>query len=335
MAWVNKLHPEPSVIEKSNYYDFPKERLGEGYLNTSVLNNAKILMTDDNMKPMHIEIPAKNTEFHIIRGSDTLFVNVGESWTYGEALENIGTGAGRFDFKSQLEGCFGPRISEVMGWDLYQFAIPGNCNLYMHVDLERIMKHVATLGYKKVYVAMQMTEPSRELPMPWTQVFLSHPVSNWYDFPKENKIDILDWLAMYDEIFFNHFNNILNSFTACPIEGIMWRNFTKIVSPKRDYNFKFIEPTWITHTAKLVNHEIVPPYILNAISIDSYAKDIGKNLTFTPEWMEGEMEKINAMFDYIGNKSVPGQIYHNNHPSKIGHLVWAHHLIRQAGWKDI
>lgn len=322
----------------TTYYEHPvdKDGLDKPWHESTVLNSTtKILLTDDNLKPSHIALPAKYTEFHMIRGSDTLFLNIGESWAYGEALEGIGTAVGKFSFRSQVEGCFGPRIAEVMGWDLYQFAIPGNCNLYMHLELPRLLNHIATLGYKKVYVAMQMTENAREMPINWTEPFQSHPIKDWYDYPKTNKIDFLDWLAMYDEIFFQSFHDALNSFTACPIEGIMWRNFTKTHSKKRDYNFKFIEPTWITYTASLVNIDFDPPHIMNTIEFDTYRKNVGKMLNVDMDMMEKEMDKVSFLFDYIGRKKCEGLIYHNNHPSRIGHLVWAHHLIRQAGWKNI
>jgi hypothetical protein len=341
------MHPEPNIIEKSNYYEVDPSknrsaRNTEWKFGHNSLTASKILMTDDNMKPMMIEHPAQNTEFHIIRGSDTLYVNVGESWTYGEILfhpyetkRQIITGSGQYHLDIQLQYCFGTRIAEATGWDYYQFAIPGNCNLYMHTDLERILKHVATLGYKKVYVSMQLTDPSRELNISNTKLFKSHPINDWFHYPVDNKIHIVDWLAMYDEIFFNHYNKILNSFTACPIEGIMWRNFTKFVSNKRDYNFKFIETNWVTHTAKLVNHDNVTTHMIMAYVFDDYKHKVGKNLIIPLEWMENEVEAIHRMHDYIGMKSVPGQIYHNNHPTYLGHLVWAHHLMRQAGWKDI
>jgi hypothetical protein len=340
-------HPEPEIIEKSNYYELKPWKYGSGsstewkFIETS-LTAKKVLMTDDNMKPVMIEHKAENTEFHLIRGSDTLFVNVGESWTYGEMLwspydseKKIMTGKNTYWFDLQFRHCFGSRIAETTGWDYYQFAIPGNCNLYMHIDLERIMKHVATLGYKKVYVSMQLTDPSRELNITGTKLFASHPINDWYRYPIDNKIHIVDWLAMYDEIFFEHYNRILNSFTACPIEGIMWRNFTKFVSNKRDYNFKFIDPNFVTYTAKLLNYGNVTAHMIMAYVFDEYARTVGKNLIIPLEWMENEVEAIHRLHDYIGGNGLPGQIYHNNHPTYLGHLVWAHHLMRQAGWKDI
>ena len=345
----NGRNPEPDIIEKSIYYVADPSLHGSTnesswQLGQSSLTALKVLMTDDNLKPIMIEHPAQNTEFHVIRGSDTLYVNVGESWTYGEILccptdqgrhRQIMTGSGKYYLNIQLQHCFGSRIAEATGWDYYQFAIPGNCNLYMHLDLERILKHVATLGYKKVYVSMQLTDPSRELNISDTKLFKSHPINDWFTYPIDNKIHIVDWLAMYDEIFFDHYSKILNSFTACPIEGIMWRNFTKFVSNKRDYNFKFIESNFVTHTAKLVNYTDVDVHMIMAYVFDDYANKVGKNLIIPVEWMAAEVEKIHRMYDYIGGKSVPGQIYHNNHPTYLGHLVWAHHLMRQAGWKDI
>lgn len=332
-------HPEPEFITNQVYREIPKEQWPRTWENSVMNNVQKFLMTDDNMKPMHIEIPAQNTEFQFIRGSDTLLIVVGESWTYGETFPGIGTGAGKFNLHQQLEGCMGPRMAEVTGWDLYQFAIPGNCNLYMHMELERILNHVATLGYKQVKVVLQMTENSREFPIRWTKHAKNHKINEWLTVGKDTKIDLYDWLAMYDETFFESFHNILSNFKACPIEGVLWRNFTNPVSKKRDYNFKFIEPTMITYTAKLVNHEHTPPIIMNPSQYDDFLRNIGPKIEVPGgivEFLDSQMNVIEKMFDYIhGNKDVINLIYHNNHPTKIGHLVWAHHIIRQAGWKDI
>lgn len=312
--------------------DSPIDTLQE----TTILNNTlKILLNDENIKPVHIANPALYTEFHIQRGSDTLLLNIGESWTYGEALEGIGTGANRFNFRSQLEGCFGVRICEVTGWDLYQFAIPGNSNLYMHLELPRLLNHVSTLGYKKVYLSMQLTENARELPIFHTELFKNSILKPWHDFPKNQSIDVLDWLAMYEEILFDNLDKAVRGFSACPIEAILWRNFTKLSTSKRDYSFKIIEPTWVQYTASLVNLEFDPPCMMNTIEFDAYKNKHGKNLNMSMEFIEDQMNKVENMFEYIGRKLLPGLVYHSNHPSKFGHLVWAHHLIRQAGWKDI
>jgi hypothetical protein len=323
----------------AQYYEYPlgtdKSQL-EKLSETTILHNTiRILMNDENIKPIHIANPALHTEFHIQRGSDTLFLNIGESWAYGEALEGIGTGANKFNFRSQIEGCFGPRVAEVLGCDLYQFAIPGNSNLYMHLELPRLLNHISTLGYKKIYLAMQLTENSRELPIAHTDLVKKSFLGPWHDFPKSNQIEVLDWLAMYDELVFDNLDKAIKGFTACPIDAVLWRNFTKTATTKNDYAFKIITPTWIEYTASLVNFDYDSPYMVNVIEFVKYQEEHGKNLNLSREFAEGQMDKVEAMFNYIGLKTIPGLLYHSNHPSKYGHLVWAHHLIRQAGWKDI
>lgn len=307
------------------------------YRNT-FLNNAKeLLITDDNTKPVHINIPAKNTEFFARKNSDTLVIVVGESWTYGEALPGIGTGAGLFNIVSQFEYCMGPRISEVTGYDLYQFAIPGNNNMYMQFELRRILKEVEKYNYKNIKIVMQMTESSRELPIMYFPFALEHPLRKWYDYPETKSIDIIEWLAWYEKIFFDYFQETINNHTQCSVDAILWRNFTRLHTEDRNYSFKIIEPTWITHTARLVNHEHVPPSLLNPIEFDKYFDQKGKKVIVSKDFMEEQFNLIDKMFDYIGGKieSLKGFLYHNNHPTEYGHLVWAHHLIRQAGWKDI
>ncbi len=336
------MNKEPDLNLNPVYREIPKSELPILKENSFLNNVQKFLMTDDNMKPMHIQFPAENTEFHVIRGSDTLLIIVGESWTYGEALQGIGSGAGRYNLESQLDFCMGPRIAEVTGWDLYQFAIPGNCNLYMHIELDRILKHVATLGYKQVRVVLQMTENSREIPIRKTNhsstplKHASFTMDKWFEAAQSHDIEMKDWLTIYDDYFLEHFHNTLNSFKACPIEGVLWRNFTDLSTKKREYNFKIIEPTMITYTGKLVNYHHTPPHIMNPLSFELFLKHEGKKVKVSMDFMEEQMTLIEKMFDYIkGNKTINPLVYHNNHPTKTGHLVWAHHLIRQAGWKDI
>lgn len=320
----------------AEYKKFVGEEIPQIWENSFMTNCKEFYMTDDNIKPAHIAIPALNTEFHVVRGSDTLLIVIGESWTYGEALSGIGSGIGLFNLQAQLEGCMGPRMAEVTGWDLYQFAIPGNCNLHMHIELDRILKHVSTLGYKQVKVVMQMTESSREIPINYTDICKSHPIHNWLTYPEKKSIGMMDWLAMYDEIFYDHYHNSLSNFTACPIEGILWRNFNSPNSTRTDYCFKIIEPTMIAHTGKLVNHDHVSPKIMNPIEFQNYFDHQGKNVIVPDGFMEEQIDLIEKLFDYIGgSKTVKCLVYHNNHPSKYGHLVWAHYLIRKAGWKDI
>jgi hypothetical protein len=329
------INQEPVLRTDQVYRVLPESEWPKLRESTFLHKATKILMTDDNMKPMHIDKHAENTEFHVIRNSDTLLIVVGESWTYGEALPGVGSGAGMYNFHSQLQGCLGPRIAEVMGWDLYQFAIPGNCNLYIHLELDRILSYVSTLGYKQIKVVLQLTENARECVLIHTKLAQSHKINDWLNAGMESEIDVYDWLSMYDEIFYESFDKMIRKFTACPIEGILWRNFTKTASNKTNYSFKIIDPYFIGFTSRLVNHELEAPLILNVTQFDDWKKHRNKKVLMNETFLEEQLNLVEKLFDFIGGKSVPGLVYHNNHPTAYGHMVFAHHIIRQAGWKDI
>ena len=75
---------------------------------------------------------------------------------------------------------------------------------------------------------------------------------------------------------------------------------------------------------------------MNPIQFQEFFDHKGKNIIVPDGFMEEQVNLIEKMFDYIGgDKIVKGLVYHNNHPTKYGHLVWAHHMIRKAGWKDV
>jgi len=173
----------------------------------NVFSYDKILINDQNLKPQWVEHPAEYTEFHCIRNSETLFLNIGESWAYGESLPGIATGIQKYDLGSQLENSFGGKIANYLNCDYYQYAVPGNCNAYMYIELERILQYIQeNFTYRKIFLCAQITEPSREeaalefLPQ-------THPMHNMYYRTK--KITFQEWLKSYDEIFLKIIYNIM------------------------------------------------------------------------------------------------------------------------------
>lgn len=99
----------------------------------------------------------KPLEF-ISRDSKNLLVTIGDNWTRG------------FDFGKRLSGVphptvdarFGEIVSEQLGWDFLNLAIPAIPNLWMAQKYQQICENYNSLGYERIKVFITFTEYGRE-----------------------------------------------------------------------------------------------------------------------------------------------------------------------------
>lgn len=311
---MNLVKLEENLIPKS-YYDFYGKQCPEIYINKK------------NLIPGHINQNVIGTEYYIKNNSDTLFLNIGESWTYGEGLPGIKSPIAQFNLQTALSTTFGPRISNILGSDLYQYAVPGNNNLYMYLELDRILEYVtANFNYKKIYIAINQTDNTREMSITGHPLLKSHKL---YDLFFDNKFSIQEWVKSYDDVWANHLSNTLEKYNAYNLDLIVWRNFTRQNSDKK-YNLKTCEFTWPEYSALLENIKIESPALSNFPRMHEYVNERKSTIIQDRDWFEQEMSKQEIVANFISKS-----IYHKNHPNEQGHLVWALYLIRQAGWANI
>lgn len=286
--------------------------------------NAKIMLNDDNIHPDWVEHPVKFSEVHAINGSNTVLVNIGESWTYGENVKGIASALQNYSLDTQLKYTFGPRMASKLNVDLYQYARPGNSNGYMFSELERIISYInKTFTYNKILLVMQMTEPSRE------QAHLNtldstHPVQKLYQ--RDQNISFHEWLTKYDEIFLNFLHKIERNNSN--LDVIVWKNFCKWNTHMKFERIKQIQPCWIAKSAQLLNIKY------RSLSFQSigWLDEMYKNrnifkIHFDKSWLNKEMAKIEKSNDFLkANK------FHSMHPNHKGHAAWADHLLTESGW---
>lgn len=295
------------------------------YNNVILRDTTRILINDNNLKPTWIKSPAAFSEFFIQRNKKTLLVVIGESWTYGESLPGVATALGKFDIFSQLMHGMGSKMALTLDADLYQYAVPGNCNLFMFEELGRILDYVSKLGYRQIYVCQQMTEQGRDnsiLPN-----YPTHPLNNLY---REPGLFFEDFLMRYDEIFCEIYAKLIYKYNQLtPMNAILWRNFCKLNTRRRDYPFKIIEPTWIEYSAKILGIPFESPKFYVAGWIQNLQQHYSNNINFNLTMLNAELDKVEQSNDLI--KSNP---LHNAHPNTNGHSLWANYLIRNAGWRN-
>lgn len=93
------------------------------------------------------------------RGSDTVLITVGDSWTYGDSLGNTKVREGRDDTEYRLDHVYGNIISKHYNWDWINLALPGGSNEWMLDNLDRLLKQF--LEYRKIVVVVTLTESGR------------------------------------------------------------------------------------------------------------------------------------------------------------------------------
>ena len=287
--------------------------------------DVEVFVNDENLKPDWVQNPALNSEFIVKRNKPNLLIVIGESWVYGESLKDVATGLGRYSLSSQLAGCFGPRMALMMDCDYYQYAVPGNCNFYMFQELPRILEYVSTLGYNKVYVCMQITEPAREMSI--AQKLIDTPLNVFYQ--SSEKISFKNWLKQYDEVFFKWFDQVISSYkTKCNIvDSIIWKNFCCTTTDLRYESFKVIEQSWIQYSARIMGQHLDMPEFYSIGWLSSMQECFSKRITFDIPYLNRQVDIIEK-----SNKFLTGNVYHFPHPNEIAHMLWAQYLVKEAGW---
>lgn len=285
-----------------------------------------IRVNNENLKPEWVEHPAEYTEIFSNNKNRTLFLNIGESWTYGESIREIKTGLRQYDLPTMLDYTFGPQLSKRLNSDFYQYAVPGNCNGYMFKELGRILEYInSNYDYKKIYLAIQMTEPSRELAALGN--LRGTEITKMYY--RKDKIKFQDWLIRYDEIYLDILEKEISKYTN--IDAIVWKNFCKFQNKKQYSSFKIMEENWIQMSARTLNIDYEP---LTFQSIgwfnDIYSNAKQHNIEFDTQWCMAEVAKIEA-----SNKFISGNELHNNHPTEQGHRLWAENLLKHSGWINV
>jgi len=300
------------------WYKFP-------YRNPLGYRDCEIWLNDDNINPPWFSYKPPFTEFHIRSGSKTLLIAAGESWTYGEGLNGKISGAIKYDFFTQLTHCWAPVIGNMLGIDVLQYARAGCSNLYIFQELERLVKYAINLNmYDRILICCQMTDDSREF-------LCGSDIGNWKTHPLNSIIplrtqkDFKDWLVDYDNLFFNILDSIVDyAKTKVSVDATLFRNLTKVSTNQIPKNFRIIPNTWIEYSSKLDDINLTSPYCW------TLAKD-NPNVKLSTDWATEQANLIKASMDYIIGVFKHTKL-HVNHPTALGHKVWAEYLIQQSNW---
>ena len=274
----------------------------------------EVLVNDNNKKPPHINQNVKNTEFWVKRGKKECTLVLGESWTYGESLEGrVQSALMRWDLDTQIRYCWGPQVATLLDTDYYQYAIPGNNNFYIFGNVERLLKYLSP-QYDKIYLLVQMTEPSRE------DIVINelgdHPLTRLYDRNYISGMSIKDWCVENEHIFYTQLNDTIAKFNN--VKATAWKNFCTQQN-ENYWGFTMIKETWMEFSARMTGFKLQSPDFYVAAWLKNFVSDYP---------VVKKMKYLNKQLDMIeaSNNFLQQSQDHCPHPVAAAHKVWGYNV---------
>ena len=265
-----------------------------------------------------------------IRGSDSIVVTAGDSWTWGDSLGIIaktkdlpilGWPAGEAppgdDYEHRMSHIYGRLIADELDADLLNIARPAGANAEIHDHLIYALPFLKE-KYKKITVIVCLTELGREM------------ISDDFWVPEEvnNYIDVDSFLTDYEKIMFRSFeDNLVKVYPD--VQFIFSRNFTYTYDENKADNH--VDKTWMDVLQDANPQENKYPDDLRVLSSMGITpilqkmklKNIHSKLKFT--FMD-QMASALLAEEWMGNNPMQSK-KGTRHPLEQGHRAWADYLL--------
>jgi len=253
-----------------------------------------------------------------------LVVSFGDSWTWGDSLNNSKIHPDNDNEEYRLNNVYGGLIAKKINANFVNISFPGAGN-YWILDRFRIFvdKQVKQLSkqYENVYVVITLTEIGRLLEFEKYTNELS--IDNHDDYNS-----VLKNLEKFDFDIINDLSKNLPS----NIKVFVGRNFTDTFDDNKKLltNVRYIKDTWLDLLFKeqnfsykkncrivsIIGHEPFYNYMTNNVSNKWHFKD-----WFTTNILEPGLERITLL-----EKSKLNYKKATKHPTEEGHAIWANYL---------
>lgn len=270
---------------------------------------------------------SKNTEIYVEKGKPTLVITVGESWTHGEGADEINHRFEKWNVIDRVEIPYGSKIARALDADYWTFSRPGNSNSGIFTGLLRILDNIPSGKYSDIKVCVQMTDSSRDrlVLLPHDHFLQKHSKPN----SKQN-IHVKEWFAKYDEGFFELLHNKIAERSDLPLDVVVFKNFNKICTDKRDYNFKILDMYWLKYNATYYGMDFEDCYSLHPAQYEDLIKhnilqDIDR------DFVNADLDRWEKLLQFLHHNCETNQ---SDHPTKLSQSLWAMYLLQVTKWLE-
>lgn len=254
----------------------------------------------------------KDEYYHDCSGKDHVVVTAGDSWTYGEFL----------DEDKRLDQVYGRLISKQLDADWINLGCRGRSNSWMLHSL----LHISTMlpkHYTKITVIVTMTENGRDFE---TSYMFPHDYRATF-----NKIgnspafynQLLDeaeqyWITLLTQIQENLGTNIIVG------HNFVWHDLNNLNGAVK------LQDNWIEKIAdyqerpRPLRAKLVSAWIFDLVA--AVVLMVPESKTAFKQWALGYIDQAGKVTDWLANSdlNVPGG---SKHPKAKGHEIWADYIL--------
>ena len=255
-----------------------------------------------------------------IQEKDTLLIQVGDSWTWGDHLGTIDWDKSSND-PCRMEQIVGRQLSRLLDSDWVNLARPGCSNYWMLEKLQDLRPFIEQSNYKKIYVVVTLTEDLREaqytrrirVEEPYQQMWTGSATLEEFLRQVEN------YLFLNLETYFKELPNV-SAHIARAFTDVWPGNNSPLLLGK----------SWcdvIQDNFNFDNYQTPVPFI-GQMSIDPLKeKYIKNNIERKIEFLD-IMERVGTRWNFLG--ASPYNLHGSTcHPNPDGHRLWAEYLYSQ------
>jgi len=257
-----------------------------------------------------------------IQGKDTLLIQIGDSWTWGDHLGCIDWNKASND-PCRLEQIVGRKLSNLLDSDWVNLAKPGCSNYWMLEQLQNIESHLHRVKdqYKKIRIVISLTEDLRE-----SEYTRRIKVDSQYQAFWANSNSIQDFLIRVEAYLFRNLESYVDRVPF--VEVKIARAFTDVwpcnSSPL------LLSKSWcdvIQDKIHFTNYMKPVPFIGQMSIGPLTTKFISQNPGRKAEFID-LMELVETRWNFLGASeyNLKGSTCH---PNSDGHTLWAEYLFNE------
>lgn len=257
-----------------------------------------------------------------IQGKDTLLIQIGDSWTWGDHLGCIDWDKASND-PCRMYEIVGRQLSNLLESDWVNIAKPGCSNYWMLEQLQNIEMNLIRVQhqYKKIRIVISLTEDLREAKYT-RRINVDRPYQTFWD----NSTSIKDFLVNVESYLLR---NLETYFKKYPFVDVKVARVFTDVWPENTSPL-LLEKSWCDVIQDKIefNNYLKPVPFIGQMSIDPLTE---KYISTKPERkleFLDIMDRVATRWNFLGASqyNLKGSTCH---PNPAGHRLWAEYLYTQ------